>query len=488
MIGGVDDAFVTLEGDPAVQTHLLSDVAPPNGAPAARFDRNSPDWAPSLNLGHSKFISVEPQVMESMLRYERALKRKRQPPDSQPAEDLTQLSTCVTDLEEAFASAPAASSSVLAAHTSACHSETSGSNPAHRDVASAPACHGVTEDPDSVHLTSSSASQTDLTSDMIRVLQDEFNEATVEKVNLKGKINEMELNENSFKDDDERVRFYTGLHSYCDLMELFTFIKSYICSDGRNMLTSFQMMILTLMKLRHNFPMQDLAYRFCVSITTCSNVFLKVLDILYVRIGWMVRWPSREELQKTMPLTFREHYGEKITVILSCIEISVNCPKYLQAKTGSSYKTVKFLIGVSPQGSISFISKAWNGNRSEKYITENCGFLDNILPGDYIMADEFDIADSVAARDATLVAPADMRGKNQYQSKKDVMSIRNTANVQIHAKRVMGVVLQKFNILREPLPMLYVSKKDCQNLTTIDKIAVVCCALTNMCPSVVSFQ
>ena len=56
----------------------------------------------------------------------------------------------------------------------------------------------------------------------------------------------------------------------------------------------------------------------------------------------------------------------------------------------SSYKsnyTVKFLIGITPQGIISFVSKAWGGGTSDKFLTENCRILKNILRGDLVLAD-----------------------------------------------------------------------------------------------------
>ena len=56
----------------------------------------------------------------------------------------------------------------------------------------------------------------------------------------------------------------------------------------------------------------------------------------------------------------------------------------------SSYKnhyTVKFLIGITPHGSISFVSKAWGGKTSDKFLSENCRILKNILRGDLVLAD-----------------------------------------------------------------------------------------------------
>ena len=53
-----------------------------------------------------------------------------------------------------------------------------------------------------------------------------------------------------------------------------------------------------------------------------------------------------------------------------------------RSQTWSNYKhhnTVKFLIGMTPQGYISFISKGWGGRVSDKYLTEHCGMLDYLI-------------------------------------------------------------------------------------------------------------
>ena len=61
-----------------------------------------------------------------------------------------------------------------------------------------------------------------------------------------------------------------------------------------------------------------------------------------------------------------------------------------RAQTYSSYKhhdTVKFLIATTPQGVILFVSKGWRGRVSDKHLTENCGLLSHLQPGDQVLAD-----------------------------------------------------------------------------------------------------
>ena len=121
----------------------------------------------------------------------------------------------------------------------------------------------------------------------------------------------------------------------------------------------------------------------------------------------------------TMPQCFIDSFGCKTTVIIDCFEIFIDKPSNLMARaqTFSNYKhhnTVKVLIGISPQGTIPFVSEASGGRTSDKFLTENCGFLRNLLPGDLVLADRgFTIHDEVMFYHANLNIPAFTEGKSQ---------------------------------------------------------------------------
>ena len=171
--------------------------------------------------------------------------------------------------------------------------------------------------------------------------------------------------------------------------------------------------------------------------------------------------------------------------------IFIERPKDLiaRAQTYSSYKshnTIKYLIGITPQGTISFISKGWGGRTSDKHVTEHSGFLKNIIPGDLILADRgFDIGDSVGLYNGELKIPAFTRGKKQLDPI-DLENTRGLASVRIHVERVIGATRQKYTILGSTISSNLL-EHDGDDVMPLDKIVHVCCALTNVSESVVPF-
>ena len=79
----------------------------------------------------------------------------------------------------------------------------------------------------------------------------------------------------------------------------------------------------------------------------------------------------------------------------NAIFISCSCYK--------SHNTAKSLIGIAPNGFVSFISDLYGGHISDKKITESCSTLDLLEPGDMVMADRgFDIQHILAAKKVKL--------------------------------------------------------------------------------------
>ena len=252
---------------------------------------------------------------------------------------------------------------------------------------------------------------------------------------------------------------------------------------------SVEKLILCLMRLRHGTAVADLADRFQVSKTTASNVFLQTLKVLFIKLKPLICWPTREELSISMPTCFHARFGTKITTVIDCFELFIDRPSNLTARalTWSHYKnhnTVKYLIGITPQGTISFISNGWGGRTSDQHITENSDFLKNLEYGDTVMADRgFNTAETLGTCGARLEIPSFTKAKSQL-SANEVEKTRVIANVHIHVERVIGILRKKYSILNKTLPIDFLLSEN-DEIPTSDKIVHVSCALINMCPSVV---
>jgi hypothetical protein len=295
---------------------------------------------------------------------------------------------------------------------------------------------------------------------------------------------------------DSDVLFYTGIatrslfHALHDLVGsfvrhrshvTFSFVKSmrkYLPSPIRfgpnRKLSSIDEFLLVCMKLKMGLLSSDLARRFSISETLCSAIIHKWVNVMHKTIGKYVYWASREEVKASKPMRYRDF--PDLRAIIDCTEIFIETPKdpLLQYNTWSNYKhhnTVKFLIAVAPNSSITYVSPVYTGRNSDTAITKHCGFLDKLDLHDHIMADKgFLINEECAHRLITVDIPPGKRGVSQMSAAM-IAKTKRIANKRILVEQVIGR-LKTFRILSHEMPLSL--------LPLASKIVVICSALCNL--------
>ena len=322
--------------------------------------------------------------------------------------------------------------------------------------------------------------QTDETGEMLE-------KCLKENAQLREKLASQTCGVSMIKENNERTSFYTGLSSWSVFVHVFLFLSPYVVPAVS--LTLEDEFFLVLMRLRLGLLMEDLAAHFAVTTTVASRSFQKWLDIMYYRLKFLIMWPSREVIRQNMLPAFKQLYPNCVCII-DCSEIFTDIPTRFEARSimYSNYKkhnTIKFLIGITPCGSISFLSQCWGGRVSDKVITQESNFLRHLQQDDVVLADRgFTIADDLAIHGAKLEIPAFTRGKSQLKQR-EVEYSKQLSTVRIHVERVIGQLKKKFKILKGPLPINLLKHKDDTDVSNIDKILHVCAALTNLCGSIV---
>lgn len=291
------------------------------------------------------------------------------------------------------------------------------------------------------------------------------------------------------------VRLFTGIRD----TETFKFLFDQLSLDARQMtywrgekltnkeaalaidkgpsrkLSLEQQFLLSLMKLRLGLLTEDLAWRFNVSAGLTSQIFFTWVRLISIDLKFMIKWPSRAVVRKNLPEIFKKHFP-KCVCIIDCTEVFIETPSSLnvQAAMWSEYKhhcTVKLLIGITPNGAISYLSESYGGRCSDRYIVQDSSFLDQLRPGDQLMADKgFNISDLLAYRQCSLSLPP--FAKNGVQmSQQNVKKTSRVANARIYVENAIGRMKQ-FRILKMEIPVTFIP--------IVDDILACCCILTNL--------
>lgn len=291
-----------------------------------------------------------------------------------------------------------------------------------------------------------------------------------------------------FENNESVLKFYTALPNWTVFKAIFDLVLPSLPTMPNSKLSPFEVTVMFFMRIRLNLVEEDIGYRFGVHQSTVSRNFHKVLDVMDAKLSHLIKWPDREILRETLPMCFRRFF-KKCCIIIDCTEVFVERPSDLMARaqTWSNYKhhnTVKFLLGITPQGTISYISRAAGGRMSDKQIVESSDLIGKLLPGDVVIADRGFTCDEYAHMAlAEIKIPPFTKGKKQLE-KVELDWSRELSMVRIHVERVIGQLKQKYTLLQSVLPISVIADKD-DEAATVDKIVRVCCALVNLSPSVV---
>lgn len=115
-------------------------------------------------------------------------------------------------------------------------------------------------------------------------------------------LSQQVLSEVTLKGNDKKVKFFTGLPSFSVLQAVYNLAAKELPEPADCPL--FDQYLLTLVKLRLNAGDLDLAYRFGISQASVFRYIHKWVDILYTRLSFLIHWPERPDLMKTMPNDF----------------------------------------------------------------------------------------------------------------------------------------------------------------------------------------
>ena len=175
--------------------------------------------------------------------------------------------------------------------------------------------------------------------------------------------------------DKSDIMFYTGIPNAGTFLALFDETNDVYENTSAEIypgrpraLRKVDEFFMVLMRLRLGLLIEDLSQRFHISKSTCSETISMWITYLSVKLSFLISWPSQDLIRRNLPSKFNRY--PKCRVIIDCTEIFTQTPQSLKNKSllyshYKSHMTYKSLIGISPNGVITFASDLWVGSISD---------------------------------------------------------------------------------------------------------------------------
>jgi len=237
-------------------------------------------------------------------------------------------------------------------------------------------------------------------------------------------------------------------------------------------LSPSQKVLLVMMRLRHNFTQNDLACRFNVEQSSVSRILNNWIPLLSAQLKGLIKWPQTTHGPTESPYDVLPN----AVAIIDGTEMFIQRPSNLttQKSAYSDYKsqtTVKYLVAIDTfTGVFIFVSPGFSGSSSDRFTIQHSGILDQLKPGQRILADKgYNARDLFAQKRCFLTIPS--YSSDGRLSAKDAMQSRTIASVRIRVENAIKK-LKEYRIFKTLWNRI--------NKQIVDDMVIIVCALCNL--------
>lgn len=187
----------------------------------------------------------------------------------------------------------------------------------------------------------------------------------------------------------------------------------------------------------------DLAARFIVPVATVMNIIITWADILFFFLGVWTVWPTREQVRESMlPAIFQESKYVDTRVVFEYAELrhEDTSTRLLKSQSYKDYKssyTYKGLIGLAPNGAVTFASRLLAHSLSDAELLLKSGILQLCEKDDAVLVDVDFVIGDVCTEHGIKMYHSPYKYGEPYSQASEVVSVEEITRLRAHVDPVI---------------------------------------------------
>ncbi|CAF2104195.1 unnamed protein product [Rotaria magnacalcarata] len=238
-------------------------------------------------------------------------------------------------------------------------------------------------------------------------------------------------------------------------------------SSDTCIITKENQFFLFMIRLRRATEEHEIAIFFNISQSTVSRIIIAWTRFVYSVVSSISIWPSKTQVQQNLPFEMKKKIlhnpqaqqdtwstYKNTNTVKALVGITPNgVVSYISSLYGGATSSIAALVGITPNGVVSYISSLYGGATSDRSLLNMIGagsLIELLEPGDTIMSDRGFALDNQHSH-IKLIYPPFLQGKSQLPPSK-VIETRVIARHRIHVERCMGRI-KNYKLLSGVIPI-----------------------------------